>query len=434
MPITVAIVGSGPAGYYTADALLKSGGDIEIDVIDRLPTPFGLIRGGVAPDHQTTKNVARAFEKTALNEHVRYFGNVEIARDLSLGELREMYDAVVLAIGASAERELDIPGADKKGIYGSAAFVGWYNGHPDFRDLDPEIGVKGVAVIGQGNVAVDIARVLVKTPGEMASSDLVDYAAAAIHPAPIADVYMIGRRGPVEAKFTNVELRELGNLDICAAVVDPAQLPDAVDDDMSARDKRLKEKNLETLKSFAAQPADDKPKRLHIMFHAKPVEVLGGDRVEGLRLERTRVEAGRAIGTGEFFDIECGLIVPAIGYLSLPLEGAPFDNDHAVIPNDNGRVEKGLYAVGWIMRGPTGVISSNRPDGTAAAAHIVADFPEGEKPGRAALTPLLRARGVRVVNYAGWKKIEAAEIANAPGPAPRRKFATIPEMLAILDE
>lgn len=435
MSVSVAIVGSGPAGFYAADALINSVNDVSVDFIERLPTPFGLIRGGVAPDHQTTKNVARKYEKTALMEPVRYYGNVEVGLDVSLAELREIYDAVVLAIGAPRDRLMNIPGEDKTGVFGSADFVGWYNGHPDFRDLNPDLNVSTAAVIGVGNVAIDVARLLVRTEEELATADIPLHAEKAILESPIDDVYIFGRRGPVEAKFTNVELREMGKLEQSVPVLDAGQLPEGVGE-LSDRDKRLKERNLKTLREFAARKPDEQPKRVHFRFYASPTEVLGGDRVEGLRLERTRVEDGRAVGTGEFFDIECGLVVAAIGYHSDPLEGAPFDEKQGIIPNDDGRVDEGLYVVGWIKRGPTGVISSNRPDGVTVAEHIHNDFGAGAKdakPGREAFEKLLKERSIRSVSYVDWKKIEAAEIENARGEHPLEKFVTIEEMLDVLD-
>ncbi|MFQ5764304.1 MAG: FAD-dependent oxidoreductase [Rhodospirillales bacterium] len=435
MSVSVAIIGSGPAGFYTADALVNSGIDVTIDFIERLPTPFGLIRGGVAPDHQTTKNVARKYEKTALLDFVRYYGNVEVGRDISLEELRGVYDAVVLAIGAPKDRKMNIPGEDKIGVFGSADFVGWYNGHPDFRDLDPDLNIKAAAVIGVGNVAIDVARLLVRSREELATADITDYAEEAICNSPLEDVYIFGRRGPVEAKFTNVELREMGKLQQSVPVVDPEQLPDEIGD-LPDREKRLKEKNLETLKEFAQCKPDEKSKRVHFGFYVSPVEVLGGDRVEGLRMERTRVEGGRAVGSGEFFDVPCGLVVAAIGYRSDPLHGAPFDDRQGIVPNDDGRVDDGLYAVGWIKRGPTGVISSNRPDGVTVAEHIHRDFGDGGqggKPGREGLETLLKERNVRPVSYADWKTIEAAEFENADGEHPRKKFVTIQAMLDVLD-
>ena len=434
MPVKVAIVGSGPAGVYAAEALFRAeGADLQVDILDRLPTPFGLIRFGVAPDHQTTKKVMRAFERTALRPEVAFFGNVEVGRDVALDELRRIYDAVVLATGAGHDRRLGIKGEDKRGVYGSAAFVGWYNAHPDFRDLDPCLDTRAAVVIGVGNVAIDVARVLVKTPAEMAESDLPDYAARKIQASPIADVHVIGRRGPIEAKFTNVELREMGKLEACVPVVDPARLPaegGALEDD---RERRLKECNLATLREFAARRADEKPKRVHFVFWTQPVEILGGERVEGLRLERTRLEGGRAVGTGETFDVACGLVVAAVGYRSMAVAGAPFDARAAVVPSDDGRVAPGLYAVGWIKRGPTGVIATNRADGVKVAGRILAEVGDGTRPGREALARLLAERRVRVVSYADWRRIEAAENAAAAPLAPRRKLATVAEMLAVLD-
>lgn len=433
MPISVAIVGSGPAGFYTADAILKTFADANIDILDRLPTPFGLIRFGVAPDHQSTKRVAKAYEKTALTKQVNYYGNVEVGRDVSVAELRDIYDAVVLAIGAPFDRELGIPGEDKDGVFGSAEFVGWYNGHPDFQHLDPNLDTPNVALIGNGNVAIDIARVLVKSPEEMAQTDIPDEILERISAAPITDVYMFGRRGPVEAKFTNVELREMGQLADAHPVIDPTLLPDAVEGDWSDRDRRLREKNLETLRGFTELDPDGKTKRVHFEFYAKPVEILGGDAVEGIRFERTRVVDGRAEGTGETFELETRLVVAAIGYRAQPIEGVPYDEMRGIIPSDDGRVEPGLYAVGWIKRGPTGVIGTNKPDGDVAAKQIAEDVTSDGKPGRAALETLLNRRKVIWVSYEDWKRIDEAEVAAADSGAPRRKLVTIEDMLAVLN-
>ena len=433
MTINVAVIGAGPSGFYTVDALLKADKDIRVDIIERLPTPFGLIRGGVAPDHQTTKKVARVYEKTDLTAGVGYFGNVEVGRDVTIAELQEMYDAIVLAVGAPRDRKLGIPGEDKTGVFGSADFVGWYNGHPDFTDLAPDLNTNTVVVIGQGNVAVDTARVLVKTAEEMTETDIADHAADAIAASPITDVYMVGRRGPIEAKFTNVELREMGKLEDCQPVIDPAQLPDEVTGDWSDRDLRLKERNLATMKEFPDVDPAGKSKRVHFTFFAKPVEILGGDKVEGIRMEHTRVEDGRSVGTGEFFEIECGLVIPAIGYFSDPFPGVPFDADNGIVVHDEGRVGDGIYAVGWIKRGPTGVIGTNKPDGDIAATQIVEDIADGTKPGREALEALLDERLVRHLRYQDWQTIDAAEVAAAKPGAPRRKFVTIDSMLAALD-
>ena len=433
MSISVAIIGSGPSGFYTAEALVKSGADCAVDIIERLPAPHGLIRYGVAPDHQTTKNVSRSFDRTAGQEAVRYYGNVEIGRDVDIETLKQIYDAVVLAVGSPFDRQLGIPGEDKVGVYGAAAFVNWYNGHPDFCGLNPELDTEAVAVIGIGNVAVDVARVLVKTRAEMVNSDITDYAIDAVQSSPLKDVYMFGRRGPVEAKFTNVELREMGKLENCHSVVDPAQLPETVGEDGSDRDRRLRERNLATLRDFTTLDPTGKEKRVHFAFFASPVEVLGGDRVEGLRLDRTSVVDGRAVGTGEIFDVPCGIVVTAIGYRSEPIDGLPFDERGGIFVNQDGRVGDGVYAVGWAKRGPTGVIGTNKPDGRTVADYIVQDCGSDGKPGRAAFESRLNEQGVRYVSYDEWLKINEAEVANAPEPAPRRKFITIEEMLAFLN-
>ncbi|CAN0530768.1 unnamed protein product, partial [Laminaria digitata] len=305
MTINVAVIGSGPSGFYTVDALMKSDKDVRVDIIERLPTPFGLIRAGVAPDHQTTKKVVRVYEKTALADGVGFYGNVEVGRDVTMEELKDMYDAIVLAVGAPRDRKLGIPGEDKAGVFGSADFVGWYNGHPDFTDLQPDLNTSTVVVIGNGNVAVDVARVLVKTEEEMTATDIADHAADAIKASPITDVYMVGRRGPIEAKFTNVELREMGKLDNCTPIIDPSILPDGVEGEWSDRDLRLKERNLATMKEFPDVDPAGKDKRVHFSFYAKPIEILGGDTVEGIRMEHTKVEDGRWVGTGGFFEIWC---------------------------------------------------------------------------------------------------------------------------------
>ncbi len=432
MPVSIAVVGAGPSGFYTAAALIKSGQDCQVDIVEALPTPFGLIRGGVAPDHQSTKAVSRAFAKTATHERIAYFGNVHLGRDVSLVELRSIYDAVVLALGAPVDRELALPGGGKAGVYGAAAFVGWYNGHPDFTDLNPNLNVEHVCVIGNGNVALDVARVLVKTPAEMASSDLPDHAAKAIHRAPIREVTVIGRRGPLQAKFTNKELSELNDLMDCVPLVEAKDLPDEVTGRMSDRTHRLAEKNLKTLRGFAQRDVAERRKRLRFLFNARPVEILGGDRVEGLRLERTSLQDERAVGTGEFIDLPCGLVVSAIGYRMAPVEGVPIDAESGVVRSRDGRVEPGLYVVGWAKRGPTGVIGTNKTDGDEVAAQIAQDAGQGGKPGRRALEALLRGRGVRRVTFRDWQRIEAAEIAAASVGAPRRKLVRINDMLEIL--
>jgi NADPH-dependent glutamate synthase beta subunit-like oxidoreductase len=434
MPLKIAVVGAGPAGFYTADALLKLDRDVQVDLIERLPSPFGLIRSGVAPDHQTTKKIAQKFEKTAISDGMAYFGNLELGKDLSLAEMHELYDAVVLTVGGGLDRLANVPGEDKIGVFGSAEFVSWYNGHPDYTDLNPDLNIENAAVIGNGNVAIDIARLLMRSSKELTKFDLPDYARDAINESTLKNITMYGRRSPVDAKFTNVELRELGHLEECMPVVDGDQLPDDVGEIEDERERRLKYRNLTSLKEYAELDTSGATKTLGLHFFASPLEILGGDKVEGLRLEITKVEDGRAVGTGETFDVECGLVVTAIGYRSAPVPDAPFHDDWCIIPNEDGRVSQGLYVAGWIKRGPSGVISTNRPDGVAAASHINEDFPEdGGKMGRDGLSKLVAERSVRVVSYPDWQKIDEAEIANAIDPAPRKKFTSVADMLAVLD-
>lgn len=439
MPLSVAIVGAGPAAFYTVEALLADGAarDVEIDVIERLPTPYGLIRAGVAPDHQSTKKVARKFERMALEHAVQFFGNVEVGRDVDLDELRGLYDAVVLAVGSPRDRALGIPGENRPGVYGSSLFVGWYNGHPDFRDLNPIVAGPVAVVVGNGNVALDVARILVMSQAELLASDTPDYVVAAVRGAGVEEVVVVGRRGPAEARFANVELRELLELDEAVAIADPADLPEAVtvaaaiDDE---RERRRVEKNVALFRRFAGHAGTEKPKRIRFRFFSAPTAILGDGAASGIRLEATApCKGGRIVGAGRLADVPCRTVVTAIGYLCQPIPGLPFDAARGLIPNADGRIEPGLYVVGWAKRGPVGVISSNRPDGEACAAQIRADVAVGTKPGRQALAHLLAARGVRPVSFADWQAIDVAEVAAARAPAPRRKLTTLSEMLAVLD-
>jgi NADPH-dependent glutamate synthase beta subunit-like oxidoreductase len=435
MPISVAIIGAGPAGFYTAEALLDRTDDVRIDIIERLPTPFGLIRAGVAPDHQSTKQVTRRFEQTALRDLVHFYGNVSVGDELTLEELRSAYDAVVLAVGAGLDRPLGVPGEHIQGVYGSAPFVGWYNGHPDFHDLDPLMGAHTAVVIGNGNVALDIARVLVKSSAEMATSDLPEYASHAIAASGISDVCIVGRRGAADAKFTSTELREIGNLADCVPIIDARDLPDRVDL-ADARERRIREKNVSILRNMVAQSSPEHSKRLHFRFNLAPVEIEGEGRVEAVCFERTTSEYGRVIGTGIYERIACGLVVAAIGYRSSPISGVPFNIDRGLYVNESGRIARGLYAVGWAKRGPSGVIASNRPDGALCAEQILEDTAQRSggvpKQGRDALERCLRNRGVLPITFDDWRQIDAAEVARAIKPAPRRKFTTLGEMITLV--
>ena len=429
----VAVIGSGPAGYYTAEALQKHyGADVSVDIIDRMPVPYGLIRFGVAPDHQSIKAVSRRYEKVALSDNVRFVGNVTVGGDVSIAELQELYDAVILATGAPDDRPLEIEGADLPGVLGSAAFVGWYNGHPDFAGLNPALDTQAAAVIGNGNVALDVARILSKTRGEFAGSDIVGHALEALEASAIRDIHVLGRRGPHQIAMTPKELGELGHLQDSAPRVELEDFPPEFDDAMLEPGQR---KSVTLLREFAKVEQGSKRKTIHFDFFAKPVRIEGEGRVERLIVERTRLdETGRSLGTGETYTVGCGLIVSCIGYRTPPIEGVPYEADQGRFANDEGRIAEGLYCVGWARRGPSGTIGTNRPDGLAIADLIAADFGTSVsgKAGPAGLDRLLGGRGVEIVTFRDWQKIEAAEAQRARDGSPREKFTSVTEMLAQL--
>lgn len=407
MTAKIAIVGAGPSGFYAADTFAKKLPGCQIDIIDRLHTPFGLVRGGVAPDHQGTKNVTRQFERTMKNETVRFLGNVQLGTDVSYDELKDLYDIVFLAVGASVDRKMGIPGEDLTGVYGSGAFVGWYNGHPDFVDLAPELGSDGVAIIGNGNVAIDIVRVLAKSAEEMEGSDLCQHAEDSIRSADLQNFYMIGRRGATQAAFTPSEVNELGHLKHCHPVIHGDDLnTEPQEDDPKAQKDKLK--NMEILRNLQDQDRGDKAKTLSLQFWAKPLEILGQDQVEGLRLERTHLENGKVCGTGETFDIAVSTVISAIGYETAAIPGIPMDG--GIIKNDDGLVEPGVYVSGWCKHGPKGTIPTNRKESMDLAKQACAAFTEeSDKQGPAGLDKLLEERSVSPVSFEQWKSIEAEE-------------------------
>ncbi|MGN6269335.1 MAG: FAD-dependent oxidoreductase [Sphingomonas sp.] len=424
----VAIIGSGPAGYYTAEACQKSFGDgVRIDIIDRLPVPFGLIRSGVAPDHQSIKHVSRRYEAVALTDNVRFVGNVTIGEQVSIEELLSLYDAVVLATGAPADRALDIPGADLPGVVGSAAFVGWYNGHPDHAALAPVLDGPGAVVIGNGNVALDVARILAKTEAEFAASDIVAHALDALRGHAINRVTILGRRGPHQIAMTPKELGELGHLERATPRVDAADFP-PIDED-AALDPGQR-KSVALLRGFAEQ-ADAKAIEIVFDFFARPIAIEGDCRAERVLVERTRLTAdGAAEGTGDTYAIPAGLVVSCIGYRTSPIPGVPFDKRAGRFANEDGRIAPGLYAVGWARRGPTGTIGTNRPDGFLIAEHLAEDLAEDSgKTGRPGLDALLAERGVDVVTFRDWQAIDKAEIGRARPDSPREKFTSIESLL-----
>ncbi len=432
----IAIIGSGPAGYYTAEAAQKQWGeDVHVDIFDMLPVPYGLIRTGVAPDHQSIKAVSRRYEQTALSDNVRFVGNVTVGSDITVAELQQLYDAVVLATGAPRDRPLDLPGDHLRNVFGSASFVGWYNGHPEFAGLAPDLSGKTAVVIGMGNVALDVARILAKTPEEFAGSDIVAHALSALGQSNISRIVVLGRRGPHQIMMTPKELGELGHLSRASVKVDPADLPEEADDALLEPGIR---KSVSHLRSFATTEAGTKPLEVAFDFFAAPCAMLGEGRVEAIEVERTRVENGRAIGTGEFYEIPADLVVSCIGYRTSPIPGVPFDERGGRFANDEGRILPGLYCVGWARRGPSGTIGTNRPDGFSVVEKIGEDIASGAlsigaKQGRPGFDMLAEKRGLEVVTFRDWKRIEQAESARAREGAPREKFVDIADMIRARD-
>ena len=389
-PLRVAVVGAGPAGFYAAGALLASEDPrVEVDLIDRLPTPWGLVRLGVAPDHPNIKAVSRAFEKIAVHPGFRFLGNVEVGRDVTHAELADLYGAVVYAFGAQTDRRLGIPGEDLPGSWPATAFVAWYNGHPDFQDLEFDLSHERAVVIGNGNVALDVARMLALTPDELQPTDTTDEAIAAINAAGVREIVVVGRRGPVQAAWTPVEVGELGELAGADILVDPAELEldPASESELEAAPPTVK-RNVEHLRSYAARAPEGKPRAIRLRFLRSPVAILGEERVEAIELVRNELVDGRAKPTEDREVIECGIVFRSVGYRGIPLPGVPFDEGSCTVPNDGGRVRDadgvvvpGAYCAGWIKRGPTGVIGTNKKDATETVALLLEDA-RGERLGQ----------------------------------------------------
>ena len=435
-PLRVAVVGSGPAGFYAASNLLTNGA--EVDMFERLPTPWGLVRLGVAPDHPNIKAVSRVFEKVAQRPGFRFFGNVEIGRHLSADELRQHYHAVVWSVGAQADRRMGIPGEDLPGSLAATAFVAWYNGHPDYADLQVDLDVERIVVVGNGNVAVDCARMLALTREELAPTDTTDDASEAIVASRVKEIVILGRRGPLEAAYTTPELVELGELAGADILVDPAEAGVEIPEDASTVQRR----NVEIVKEYAGRPRSGKPRAVRLRYLASPVELCGDGRVEEIVISRNRLEPGpdgslRAVPTGETEVLECGLVLRSVGYRGTPLEGVPFDPDRAVIPNVGGRVAPGEYCSGWIKRGPSGIIGTNKKDANETAALILSDAAAGLLPTPADPSPetieaLVLERQPHLVEYAGWEAIDAHERdRGVPHGRPRVKLRTWDELMAL---
>ncbi len=445
-PLRVAVVGSGPAGFYAAGALQSSELPVEVDMIERLPTPWGLVRAGVAPDHPNIKAVSRAFEKVAKVEGFRFFGNVEVGRDVDHADLMRVYDAVVYTVGAQADRRLGIPGEDLPGSWAATEFVAWYNGHPDFQGLPFDLSGERAVVIGNGNVAVDVARMLSLTEGELAPTDTTDEAIAAIAGSGIREIVMLGRRGPAQAAFTPPELQELGELAGADVVVDPADLElDPASSAALEDDRAIARRNVDLLREYAARIPSGRRKRLIMRFCISPVAILGEGTVEAIEVVRNRLVVDgsgriRAEPTDEIEVIPCGLVLRSVGYRGVPLPGLPFHEEHGVIPNAGGRVTgddgsmlRGVYCAGWIKRGPSGVIGTNKKDAAEtvellledARAGLLTHDPDGN------LEAVLAERGAEIVEYVGWEAIDAHERARGEEKGrPRVKLSSWDGLLA----
>jgi ferredoxin/flavodoxin---NADP+ reductase len=433
-PLRAAVIGSGPAGFYAAGALLASDAPaVEVDMIERLPTPWGLVRLGVAPDHPNIKAVSRAFEKIAARPGFRFFGNVDVGSDVTHEELAERYDAVLYAVGAQTDRQLGIPGEDLPGSWPATAFVAWYNGHPDFQHLEFDLSHERAVVIGNGNVALDVARMLALTPEELAPTDTTDEAIEAINDAGVREILVVGRRGPVQAAWTPVEVGELGELAGADIVVDPAQLElDAASAaELEAAPPTVK-RNVDHLREYAQRSPTGKPRAIRLRFLASPVAILGDEKVEGIELVRNELVDGRAVATDETETVPCGIVFRSVGYRGVELPGVPFDEGSGTIPNEGGRVRPGLYVAGWIKRGPSGVIGTNKKDATESVELVLEDARAGALPAASGedLEDLLRERGVDHIMYAGWEAIDETErAAGEPSGRPRVKLCTWDELL-----
>jgi ferredoxin--NADP+ reductase len=448
----VAIVGAGPAGAFAAVCLLRARGDVEIDLLERLPTPWGLLRGGVAPDHQEIKRLEKTFDRQTLARGCRFLGNVEVGADVSHSELMHHYTAVVYATGAQTDKSLGIPGEDLPGSWPATEFVAWYNGHPDYRGLEFDLSAKRAVVIGNGNVAADVVRMLTLSPAELERTDVADHALAALRDSAIEEVIVLGRRGPAQAAFTSAELRELGRLD---GVEIRVEREHAEIDPVSRRwleheGTFTARKNVELLREFARRPArPDAARRIELRFLRSPVEIRGNGRVEAIDVrhnEIVRADDGtlRSRPVGDDVEtIECGLVLRSVGYRAVPLPDVPFDERHFVLPNERGRVLApdgealpGVYAVGWIKRGPTGILGTNKRDADETVRCLVADLaagalPQPPKPAREAIDALLAERKPDLVTAEGWRTIDAHELERGRSEQrPRVKLASREELLA----
>ncbi len=451
-PLRVAIIGSGPSAFYAAEHYLKSGLVVEIDMFERLPTPYGLVRGGVAPDHPKIKTVTKVYDRIAANPNFRFYGHVEFGRDLTIDDLRAHYHQLVFGVGAQTDRRMGIPGEDLLGSHPATEFVGWYNAHPDYRELQFDLSKEKVAVIGNGNVAMDVARILASTYDELVKTDIADYALEALKASNVKDIYIIGRRGPAQAAYTNPELKELGELHDADVIVSPetAELDPLSSEYVLTSGDRDAERNTQTLMRYSTQTPAGKSKRIHMLFLLSPTALFGTENVEAIELvknELYKADDGtlRPRATSEKITLPIDLVFRSIGYKGVALPGVPFDERGGVIPNVKGRilnadksVAVGEYAVGWIKRGPSGIIGTNKPDSQETIDQALEDVQAGATftpaaPSRAAVEGVLRERGVDFISFAEWLKLDEAEVANGTASGrPRVKFSRVDDMLNVV--
>lgn len=455
-PLRVAIIGSGPSGFYAADHLQKQKDlNVEIDMYDKLPTPFGLVRGGVAPDHQKIKSVTKLYDRIAGKDNFRFFGNVEFGTDITRADLQQYYHAVIYAVGSSSDKKLGIPGEDLPGSHPATEFVGWYNAHPEYRDLEFDLSVEAVAVIGVGNVAMDVTRILARSQGELDETDIAKYAQEALAQSNIKRIYVLGRRGPAQAAFTNPEIKELGEMLEADIIVDPAEM--ALDeyskayltsDQVDKKDVR----NVEILREYSQQEPSGKPRQIIMRFLTSPTEILGDEKVEAIKVVKNELyvnERGtiRPRATDQFEEIPVGLVFRSVGYRGVALPDVPFFDQWGIIPNDKGRVLTehetgeqviGDYVAGWIKRGPSGIIGTNKPDSVETVKCLLEDLADGkiwkpQKPSRDELTSFINEAKPDYVTYADWQLIDEMEVERGKAEGrPRVKFTEIEAMLDAL--
>ncbi|NDJ85335.1 MAG: FAD-dependent oxidoreductase [Chloroflexi bacterium] len=456
-PLRVAIIGSGPSGFYAAEALQKQKDYVvEIDMFDRLPTPYGLVRGGVAPDHDKIKSVTKVYDRIAQKPNFRFYGNVEFGTDITHDDLLQHYHQVIYAVGAQTDRKLGIPGEELLGSHPATEFVAWYNGHPDYRDYEFDLTQEAAVVVGIGNVAMDVARILARSYNELVKTDIADYALEALNNSNVKRIYVLGRRGPAQAAFTNPEIKELGEMEESEIIIGP----DEVDLDplsqeyLDNTDDRKDIRNVEILKEYAAREPDaSKPKQIIMHFLTSPVEIIGTDRVEAVKIVKNELyknEKGvlRPRATDQTRTIEAGLVFRSVGYRGVPLPGVPFREDWGIIPNEDGRViimdtkeaVIGEYVVGWIKRGPSGVIGTNKPDSQDTVRIMLDDLGNDihlkpTEPSSDAVEKLLGERNVRYVSYEDWQLLDKIEQERGEAIGrPRLKLSRVDEMLDAIEE